>query len=68
MDTSLAISSKAKHVLTMQPNNCTLGHYSRETKTCSHKTFVWMFIVALFIIMNKVMSPTPKTTKMSFKG
>ena len=39
MDNSLAISSKAVHVLTMQPNNCTLGHPSREMKTCSHKTF-----------------------------
>ena len=27
-----------------------LGIYPRELKTCSHKTWAWIFIAALFII------------------
>ena len=38
LESSLTVSYKTKHVITVQPSNCTLGHLlQRNENSCSHK-------------------------------
>ena len=53
LESSLAVSHKAKHAATIRPSNCTLGHLSRRSKDlCSHKNLHMMFTAASFVAQN----------------
>lgn len=54
LDSSLAISYKANHGLTIWSRNHTPSYLPNRIKNSVHtKTYPWMFISALFIIVKK---------------
>lgn len=54
MENSLPVPQKVKHEVTIGLNNSTPRYITRRTEnTHSHKTCTLMFIVTLFVIVNK---------------
>jgi len=53
LESSLEVSEKTRHAITIQPSTGTLGHYPRKMKTYVHaKICTRMFIAILFGIVD----------------
>ena len=51
LEDNLVLSYKNKHALNTQSINCTPWYLPKEVENlCLHKTYMWVFIAALFII------------------